>query len=97
MATARAGLPPINLFFGSAQRHTGDLIVAANCLEPALTLDAYTTKYDAMALPTLRPGTTAKQAGVRINGITDGFSGSAPDLGALITGRAPITYGDPRT
>ena len=94
LAAARASLPPINLFLGSAQRHTGDIVLAADCFEPALTLGAYTTQYTAMALPSLRAGTAARNAGAAIPGITDGHSGSAPDMGALISGRAAITHGD---
>jgi hypothetical protein len=42
---------------------------------------------------TLRPGSTAVDAGVALPTITDGFTGSAPDLGAFELGRAPFHYG----
>ena len=32
--------------------------------------------------------------GVAIPGVTDGFSGEAPDIGAIITGRPVPQYGD---
>lgn len=94
LAAARSGLPAINLFLGTLQRHTGDIVLAADCLDPPLTLGAYTTEYTAMVLPTLRAGTSARNAGAHIAGITDGYSGGAPDIGAVIGGRAATAYGD---
>ena len=44
--------------------------------------------------PSLRPGTAPRGTGVAIPGITDGYSGSAPDMGAMITGIAPPIWGD---
>lgn len=41
----------------------------------------------------LRKGTPALDAGVRISGITDGFTGSAPDIGALEYGQTAWKYG----
>jgi hypothetical protein len=32
---------------------------------------------------------------VAIPNITDGFSGTAPDMGAIISGRAAVSYGAP--
>ncbi len=94
LAAARTGLPAINLFLGSVQRHSGDIVLAADCLDPPLALTVYTAQYTAMALPTLRAGTSARGAGANIPGITDGFSGAAPDMGALIAGRGLTAYGD---
>src|SRR5262245_7212332 len=44
----------------------------------------------------LRPGSVAVDAGVRINGINDDFTGRAPDLGAYEIGR-PLPHYGPRT
>ena len=41
----------------------------------------------------LNPGSAAIDRGVAIPNVTDGFSGTAPDLGALETGQAPPIYG----
>jgi hypothetical protein len=41
----------------------------------------------------LKPGSAAVDRGTPLAGITDGFSGSAPDLGALEVGQAPPHYG----
>ncbi len=41
----------------------------------------------------LRPGSPAVDAGVALPTITDGFTGSAPDLGAFELGRPPFHYG----
>jgi hypothetical protein len=44
----------------------------------------------------LRAGSAAVDRGVRIPNVNDGFTGAAPDLGALETGQPVPTYG-PRT
>ena len=44
----------------------------------------------------LKPGSAAVDRGVALPTITDGFSGKAPDLGALEVGASPPHYG-PRT
>lgn len=44
--------------------------------------------------PTLAIGTAPKNSGIAIPNITDGFSGSAPDRGAIIEGRSVPLYGD---
>ena len=44
----------------------------------------------------LREGSAAVDAGVELPGVTDGFTGRAPDLGAYEVGAPPVHYG-PRT
>jgi len=39
-------------------------------------------------------GDQAKNSGVAIPGITDGYTGAAPDRGAVIAGRTAVVYGD---
>ena len=41
----------------------------------------------------LKPGAVAIDKGVALAGVTDGYTGSAPDLGALEAGQAPPHYG----
>jgi hypothetical protein len=44
----------------------------------------------------LRPGSAAIDRGIALPNVTDGFSGRAPDLGALEAGGAPPQYGPRR-
>ena len=41
----------------------------------------------------LKPGSAAVDKGAVLHGVTDGFSGQAPDLGALEVGQALPHYG----
>jgi hypothetical protein len=41
----------------------------------------------------LKPGSAAVDRGIALPNITDGFSGRAPDLGAIEVGQAPVIYG----
>ena len=41
----------------------------------------------------LKPGSAAIDRGVTLPNITDGFTGQAPDLGALELGQTPPHYG----
>jgi hypothetical protein len=41
----------------------------------------------------LKPGASAVDRGTPLAGVTDGFAGSAPDLGAIELGQAPAHYG----
>ena len=41
----------------------------------------------------LRPGSAAVDRGVLLANVTDGFTGQAPDLGALERGQPPPHYG----
>jgi len=44
----------------------------------------------------LKPGAAAVDGGVALANVTDGFTGEAPDLGALEVGQAPPHYGPRR-
>jgi hypothetical protein len=44
--------------------------------------------------PVLSPGDAARNSGVVIPNIADGFRGGAPDRGATIEGRPTPVYGD---
>jgi hypothetical protein len=52
----------------------------------------YTTRVDSPDV-TLRSASNAVDAGVNLPGVTDGFAGTAPDLGALELGRPNTHYG----
>lgn len=92
-ALAAAGLPTRSTLFGSGQRHSSDVAVTSNPWAETVTLGAdYTTEYTSMQRMVLSGG-SGVGSGVSIPGITDGFSGSSPDRGAEIAGRAAITYG----
>ncbi len=54
----------------------------------------YLTEVVQSYAPTLSNGTAPKNSGVSIPNVTDGFSGSAPDRGALISGRPIVAWGD---
>jgi hypothetical protein len=58
-----------------------------------LGADYYTEVLQAYT-PALAPGTAPKNSGVVIPNITDGFTGGAPDRGAIIQGRPIPQYGD---
>jgi hypothetical protein len=45
--------------------------------------------------PTLDASSNTKYAGIEIPGITNGYAGSAPDVGALIEGRPIPSWGAP--
>lgn len=97
LAAAQAGISNTAPLFGSAvKRHTSDVITVNDPFATDIVLGAdhlteYTTEPDA----TLSAGTTPKNAGVAIPGITDGFSGAAPDIGAVIAGRPVVSVGAP--
>ena len=54
----------------------------------------YLTLITQAYVPTLADGTAPRAKGAAIPGITDGFSGAAPDMGAVISGRPLPTWGD---
>jgi chitodextrinase len=96
IALAFAGLPATTpLFSGSTQRHFQDNITISNPWTVTVTLGTdYLTEITSPITPALSAGTTPKNTGAVIPNITDGFSGAAPDRGAIIGGRAIPTYGD---
>lgn len=94
--SARSRLPDTEPVFGdSRRRHDGDVIAEANPFETAIR---FPPSYDDPVLPLyeprLAPESRLRGAGTVIPGVTDGFSGSAPDIGAVITGRPVPIVGD---
>jgi hypothetical protein len=96
LAAAFAGLPPTTpLFSGATKRHQDDNITTSNPWTVAVTLGRdYSTEVMSAYTPVLAAGTAPKNTGVVIPNITDGFSGAAPDRGAIIEGRPLPVYGD---
>ena len=96
MATARSSLPATKPVHGeSTRRHDGDVITEANPFVEEVKLgENYLTQITHPYVPTLADGSAPREKGVAIPGITDGFSGGAPDMGALITGRPTPAWGD---
>lgn len=97
-----------NIYFGSgsgtwtgltsakanlAPRMAHDVIVASDPFASPITLGAdYTTEYTGHLDARITSG-TARNAGVAIAGVTDGYTGAAPDIGADITGRTSPAIG----
>jgi hypothetical protein len=96
MAAARSGLPATTpVFATSTQRHQNDVITAADPFITSVVLGStYLTQVTTMYVPFVANGTAPRSAGVAIPGITDGYSGAAPDMGAMITGIPAPAWGD---
>lgn len=93
LAEAQAGLrATAPVFSGETQRHAHDIICEPQPFATPISLGpTYDVRVDGDMDATLSPASVARGAGVHIPGITDGYSGAAPDIGAVITGRpAPV-------
>ena len=95
LGAASAGLPATAPVFGtSTVRHQFDVISASDPFVTAVTLGAdHLTEIVATTVPTLRGGTSAKNRGTPIPNVTDGYTGAAPDMGAIIEGRPVSRWG----
>lgn len=99
LAAAFAGLPQTTPLYGtSTKRHDKDLIIESNPFVTDIIFPGadYRTLVPVTYTPILKTNSVAKGKGRAIPGITDGFSGNAPDIGALIEGRPIPVYGDRR-
>jgi hypothetical protein len=82
------------VFSDTSRRHEGDIISDSNPFTVAVSLGAdFKTEVTTFYTPTVANGSNLQNAGVQIPGITDGYSGAAPTIGALIDGRAVSTWG----
>lgn len=71
-----------------APRMAHDVIVASEPFVSPVTLGTnYTTEYTGQPRPVLAAGSAAKNAGALLPGVTDGFNGAAPDIGAVVAGQ----------
>lgn len=99
LAELQAALPAsVPVFSDCTKMLQHDRIVERQPFADAIFLGAdYKTLYAPIPflVPDLRlkPGSSGKYAGTPIPGVTDGFSGAAPDLGAVIEGRPAVRYG----
>lgn len=96
LEAARSRLRETSPVFGSSRRrHEGDVVAEP---EPFATPIRFPGSYDVPIIPLYEPalasGSRLRNAGVPIPGVTDGYTGAAPDIGAVITGRATPVVGD---
>ena len=97
LATAQANVPTSSgVFTNATKRFTNDTVL--NSCQPfaesSVALGAnYLTYQPTKFNLAVDVGETAKNSGTVIANITDGYSGAAPDRGAVIDGRAAVTYG----
>ena len=99
LASARQNLPGTEpVFSGSSRRMQSDNITTANpwTLNIVLGADSFTEVTERYT-PALAAGSSPRNSGVAIPNITDGFSGSEPDRGAIISGRPVPAWGDQDT
>ena len=83
---------------GNSARFGQDVVVPAQPFASAITMAPdYSTQVTGSPSAALAAVSTARNAGVVVPGITDGFSGAAPDIGAIITGRPVVQFGVPAT
>jgi hypothetical protein len=83
------------VFSGSAKRHEADNISEDDPFVTSIDLGPdYHTRVSILYSPYLLSGTAPKNSGAIIPNITDGFSGDAPDRGALISGVPTPIWGD---
>ena len=96
LAEVAASLPATQpVFSTSTHRHQNDRVSQQQPFLVPVTFGAnYLTQITTSHTPTPAAGTALKGGGVAIPGITDGYSGSAPDIGAVIAGRPVPVYGD---
>ncbi|MEM6994678.1 MAG: right-handed parallel beta-helix repeat-containing protein, partial [Myxococcota bacterium] len=92
---ARDGLEPtVPLFGESTERHAADVLLEAEPFVDPVPLGAdHLTEVTSLFVPTLADGSVAQGGGVAIDNVTDGFSGAAPDIGAVIAGRPLPEWG----
>jgi hypothetical protein len=73
------------------------VITVRDPFQSPITLGAnHLTEFTAMTTPALRSDANVRGAGVALPNITDGFTGSAPDVGAVIGGRPVPRWGAKR-
>jgi hypothetical protein len=96
LAEARSRLPATRPLFGkSTSRHEGGVICGIDPFAEKIGLgESFLKKVTTPHTPKLAPGTAPRGAGVAIPGITDGFSGKRPDMGAIISGLPVPCWGD---
>ncbi|KPK46597.1 MAG: hypothetical protein AMK72_09555 [Planctomycetes bacterium SM23_25] len=96
MAAARGKLGATRPVFGrSTKRHEACVICEADPFATDIVLgETYLKRITRPYTPVLAEGSIPRGAGVAIPGITDGFTGKTPDMGAIITGVKRPVWGD---
>jgi hypothetical protein len=96
-AEARAGLPETDPVFGTSRhRHDGDVLLPLEPFTNPVPLGAdHLAEITTQFVPILGAASAARNAGTPIPNITDGHSGAAPDMGAIISGRPTPAWGAP--
>lgn len=85
------------LFGTSTRRHDHDFLTGSDPFATPIPLGSnHLTEYTSEVVPSLAPGVNAKHAGVLLPNITDGFTGTNPDVGAIIEGRPVPRWGATR-
>jgi len=83
------------IFSGSTRRMENDNVTTSNPWTNNISLGSNAlVEVTQSYTPLLAPGTAPKNSATVIFNITDGFSGAAPDRGALIEGRSVPEWGD---
>jgi hypothetical protein len=99
LAAAQSGIASTTpLFSGATKRFANDNVTTSDPFNPPVPMGAtWLTEITASFTPTPAAGSAPKNSGAVIPNITDGFSGAAPDRGAVVAGRAAAFYGDRST
>ncbi len=81
---------------GNPARFANDVILGAQPFAVPIALGATcVTEYTGAATGQLASGNAARNAGTPVAGVTDGYTGAAPDIGCVIAGQAAPVYGVP--
>lgn len=85
------------VFGASSSLFSSDNITVSNPWNETVTFPGanYQTEVTTLYDLTIANGDQAKNSGTVVLGITDGYTGVAPDRGHAIAGRTPVDYGDP--
>jgi len=95
LALVQANIATTTPIFYGKQRHEDDVICGDTPFDITVTLGADSlTEVTTAYTPRIATSNNAENAGIEIPNITDGFSGAAPDMGALPDGRSVPLYGD---
>jgi hypothetical protein len=95
LAAAHSNLNATTPVFGtSTQRHDDDLLLAREPFQTPIPLGAdHLVEVTSLYVPALGATSQARNAGTAIPNVTDGHSGAAPDMGAVIAGRTTPAWG----
>jgi hypothetical protein len=96
LASAQAGIPNTTpVFSGATKRLQSDNITTSDPFVTSIPLGANgRTEVVGTYTPTLQNNSSPKNSGTAIPNINDGFSGGAPDRGAIISGIINPVWGD---